>query len=889
MKVVVSASQPASPQQFSLKSSMNGKSDQTIKHSQNSGTDSKHPGDIKKTFQKYVAGNTADFDSGSSRDRESLTTSTRAAMFSQSTVNLRKMMYEEKMNGNDKNTRGRKSIASARESSVGPRGTYGRVSRAAAFIDGNGNPTPTHHRARGSSLGGHLVAEQSNYNSSIAFRQGKTNKHRDRAEKLAARLLKDTRHKDIKQIERTIRKLREIHSLQFAFLENGTNALHIAFKECTPVSQDPEAAEPTAPDCDSFIKLNPTIEAIVTPILAECGYEDLLRYASEVYDHEKRWTVLHYIAEKGEEAGLYYLARAIVRIYKLPTDRYSGLPMHFLTPDVRDDKGRTPLHIAAINGRDRLCLQLVLLVTSSSDIKDGKNRTPLWYARKYNHPQCAQLLVDSGAETSKIYERGASEKIEVKVVNGTYPKDGEDKNNHNGNGLHSSSSGSYSISELSRKTDTNGTDEASHEKANGKTKIKVKTEVDVEDKEKDKEEDKNKSDGSTTNRSASEEDEDEEKHGSTTKPAEGFLEGRNNHTLEEQLREANKRTLEDPFGWKWKEEEQEKMNLTEEVPAKHRAKWVRCLNDKEFWHPNIMKTNHFKWKKICKLARKGIPNDLRAEAWAKMVHVRTTEVNKEGITRGLSEEEHYNAMVNNLKRNGTYFTKQIDMDIERTAREHSLFIQRYGQKQRELFQLLRIYAVHNPDVGYCQGMNNIGSLLLMYYNDEQQAFSLFNKVMVYYRMTERFRNGFPLLQKDFKVFTNLVKIFLPDIHSLFAGLGVDISMISFKWFIMIFCTTLPFVPLLRTFDYVLCEGDEAMHCVGLGILKMFHERIVNSSFDEVLLFLQHLEDLNQNELDADVLISTAVQYRREIKKKKINFAEMYERAEAEIKEAKPRV
>lgn len=65
--------------------------------------------------------------------------------------------------------------------------------------------------------------------------------------------------------------------------------------------------------------------------------------------------------------------------------------------------------------------------------------------------------------------------------------------------------------------------------------------------------------------------------------------------------------------------------------------------------------------------------------------------------------------------------RQIDLDVNRTYREHIMFRERYNLKQRELFNVLGAYSVYNLEIGYCQGMSQIVALLLMYL-DEEDAF-----------------------------------------------------------------------------------------------------------------------------------------------------------------------
>ena len=47
-----------------------------------------------------------------------------------------------------------------------------------------------------------------------------------------------------------------------------------------------------------------------------------------------------------------------------------------------------------------------------------------------------------------------------------------------------------------------------------------------------------------------------------------------------------------------------------------------------------------------------------------------------------------------------------------------------------LFHVLAAYSVYNSEIGYCQGMSQIAALLLMYLNDEEDAFWGLSQLMV---------------------------------------------------------------------------------------------------------------------------------------------------------------
>ena len=74
--------------------------------------------------------------------------------------------------------------------------------------------------------------------------------------------------------------------------------------------------------------------------------------------------------------------------------------------------------------------------------------------------------------------------------------------------------------------------------------------------------------------------------------------------------------------------------------------------------------------------------------------------------------------------------RQIDLDVNRTYRDHIMFRERYNLRQTALFHVLAAYSLYNSEVGYCQGMSQIAALLLMYLNDEEDVFWGLSQLMV---------------------------------------------------------------------------------------------------------------------------------------------------------------
>ncbi|XP_045867680.1 USP6 N-terminal-like protein isoform X3 [Meles meles] len=135
------------------------------------------------------------------------------------------------------------------------------------------------------------------------------------------------------------------------------------------------------------------------------------------------------------------------------------------------------------------------------------------------------------------------------------------------------------------------------------------------------------------------------------------------------------------------------------------TKWLKMLKGWE------------KYKNTEKFHRriyKGIPLQLRGEVWALLLEI--PKMKEE--TRDLYSKLKHRA------RGCSPDIRQIDLDVNRTFRDHIMFRDRYGVKQQSLFHVLAAYSIYNTEVGYCQGMSQITALLLMYMNEEDAFWAL---------------------------------------------------------------------------------------------------------------------------------------------------------------------
>jgi hypothetical protein len=66
--------------------------------------------------------------------------------------------------------------------------------------------------------------------------------------------------------------------------------------------------------------------------------------------------------------------------------------------------------------------------------------------------------------------------------------------------------------------------------------------------------------------------------------------------------------------------------------------------------------------------------------------------------------------------------KQILLDLDRTFYTHRDLMEKGGEGQKKLFNVLAVYAGKvNPGVGYCQGMAFVAAVMLMVMPEEEAS------------------------------------------------------------------------------------------------------------------------------------------------------------------------
>lgn len=147
--------------------------------------------------------------------------------------------------------------------------------------------------------------------------------------------------------------------------------------------------------------------------------------------------------------------------------------------------------------------------------------------------------------------------------------------------------------------------------------------------------------------------------------------------------------------------------------------------------------------------------------------------------------------------------QQISADIRRTLTDNTFF--RYGPGVQRLEELLRAYSLHNPHIGYCQGMNLITASLLLICATAEECFWLLVSIIDQILPSGYFDQSLLVARADQMVLRGYVAEILPKLDSKLSELGVELEAVTFNWFLSLYSGVLTGgEALYRVWDVVLC-------------------------------------------------------------------------------------
>eukprot|EP00457_Paulinella_chromatophora_P000793 gb/GEZN01000793.1/.p1 GENE.gb/GEZN01000793.1/~~gb/GEZN01000793.1/.p1 ORF type:complete len:1164 (+),score=208.04 gb/GEZN01000793.1/:123-3614(+) len=252
---------------------------------------------------------------------------------------------------------------------------------------------------------------------------------------------------------------------------------------------------------------------------------------------------------------------------------------------------------------------------------------------------------------------------------------------------------------------------------------------------------------------------------------------------------------------------------------------------------NALHMPYCKWRELPlfrELIWQGVPKGIRPLVWLSMA--------QDGSDSSVvSRNKYYSDL---LRRSECDVQSDVQADISKDV-HRTLPTQTYFQRpagKAALRRVLTAFAAHNPDIGYCQGLNFLAGALLLIMKNEADTFWMLRHVVD--PRTAYYTNSLCGLHVDLRVLEDLVTFYEPDIAKILVKKNIQLRNLCASWIMCIFMESpLPFECCARFWDVFLFYGDELVFYMVLAILQTQRSKIIaaNSPEEVMEIFLHNIK------------------------------------------------
>ncbi|XP_015666524.1 TBC1 domain family member 2B [Protobothrops mucrosquamatus] len=248
------------------------------------------------------------------------------------------------------------------------------------------------------------------------------------------------------------------------------------------------------------------------------------------------------------------------------------------------------------------------------------------------------------------------------------------------------------------------------------------------------------------------------------------------------------------------------------------------------------------------LIRGGVPHEHRCQIWKWCVGLHVKKF-KESSPPG-----YFQSLLQNALKKQNPASKQIELDLLRTLPNNKHYSSPASEGIQKLRNVLLAFSWRNPDIGYCQGLNRLAAIALLYLEQEDAFWCLVTIVEVF-MPRDYYTKTLLGSQVDQRVFKDLMNEKLPRLHTHFEQHRVDFSLITFNWFLIVFVDSVVSDVLFKIWDSFLYEGPKVIFRFALALFKYKEEEILKL-LDSTSIF-KYLRSFTRTVLDARKLTGIA--------------------------------
>eukprot|EP00042_Codosiga_hollandica_P052495 m.667589 g.667589 ORF g.667589 m.667589 type:complete len:1033 (+) comp58508_c0_seq15:3918-7016(+) len=222
-------------------------------------------------------------------------------------------------------------------------------------------------------------------------------------------------------------------------------------------------------------------------------------------------------------------------------------------------------------------------------------------------------------------------------------------------------------------------------------------------------------------------------------------------------------------------------------------------------------------RKDRKLILKGVPLGFRSQVW--MLY-------SGALTDCADQDDYYEHLLTQYAGRKTIATEEIERDLHRSLPEHPAFQSPVGIDA--LRRVLTAYSWRNPDIGYCQAMNILASVFLIYCS-EKEAFWLMC-ALCERLLPDYYSKRIVGALIDQGVFESVLAEEMPTLHEHMASLQI-LQLVTLPWFITVFVSAMPFQSAARVLDCFFYDGPRVLIQLSLALFGRMEHQLVCATDD----------------------------------------------------------
>ncbi|XP_021168357.2 TBC1 domain family member 2A isoform X1 [Fundulus heteroclitus] len=219
------------------------------------------------------------------------------------------------------------------------------------------------------------------------------------------------------------------------------------------------------------------------------------------------------------------------------------------------------------------------------------------------------------------------------------------------------------------------------------------------------------------------------------------------------------------------------------------------------------------------LLRGGVPREYRQRVWRWLVRTRTR-------TLWEHHPQRYQQLCEKSRTSPHPASRQIQLDLHRTLTTNQNFSSPSSPALQQLRRILLAFSWQNPAVGYCQGLNRLAAIALLVLQNEEDAFWCLVAVVEVIMPQDYYTKDLVASQADQRVLKDFMAEKLPRLAAHFEAHSIDVSLITFNWFLVVFVESLPSDMLLPVWDAFLYEGTKVIFRYALALFKYKEEDLL---------------------------------------------------------------